>query len=76
MREKFKITYLWVDGVTPRQSDKLVYNRDDLASDGAHPSKAGRHKIANVMPEYSRMIPWQKHGSKGKRITLSFPNLG
>jgi hypothetical protein len=62
--------------VTPRQSDKLVYNRDDLAGDGAQPSQAGRQKVANVMLEYSRMIRWQKHGSKGKRITLSFPNLG
>ena len=42
--------YLWADGVTPRQADKLVYNREDLADDGTHPSQAGRLKVAKLMP--------------------------
>jgi hypothetical protein len=33
--------YFWADGVTPRKSDGLVYNRADLAGDGVHPSRAG-----------------------------------
>ncbi len=56
--------------MTPRQSDKLEYNRDDLAGDGAQPSQAGRQKVANVMLEYSRMTPWQNLGSKGKRAAI------
>jgi hypothetical protein len=30
--------YLWADGVTPRRSDKLVWERKDLGEDGVHPS--------------------------------------
>ncbi|MEI7854379.1 MAG: hypothetical protein WCJ06_11765 [Planctomycetota bacterium] len=56
--------------MTPRQSDKLVYNREDLAVDGTHPSQVRRHKVANVMLEYSRMTPWQNLGSKGKRAAI------
>jgi hypothetical protein len=52
--------YLWADGVTPRQSDKLVYNRDDLAGDGTHPSQAGRQKVANVMLEFFKNDPLAK----------------
>lgn len=49
--------YLWADGVTPRQADKLVYNREDLAGDGTHPSQAGRQKVANVMLEFFKNEP-------------------
>ncbi len=52
--------YLWADGVTPRQSDKLVYNREDLAADGTHPSQAGRQKVANVMLEFFKNDPLAK----------------
>jgi hypothetical protein len=52
--------YLWADGVTPRQSDKLVYNREDPMS----------------CLSFSRMIRWQNLGSKGKRAAILFPNLG
>lgn len=41
--------YLWADGTTPRQSDGLVYTREDLAADGTHPSEAGRTKVAKLM---------------------------
>jgi hypothetical protein len=37
--------YMWADGTTPR-SDKLIYNREDLAGDGTHPSELGRKKVA------------------------------
>ena len=52
--------YLWADGTTPRQSDKLVYNRDDLAQDGTHPSEAGREKVAKVMLEFYKTDPLAK----------------
>ncbi|HTN76847.1 MAG TPA: hypothetical protein VL096_16425, partial [Pirellulaceae bacterium] len=37
--------YLWADGITPRQADKLTYTREDLANDGTHPSQSGRLKV-------------------------------
>ena len=52
--------YLWADGVTPRQADKLVYTREDLASDGTHPSQAGRLKVAKVMLEFFKTDPLAK----------------
>ena len=52
--------YLWADGTTPRKSDKLVYNRDDLAGDGTHPSEAGREKVAKVMLEFYKTDPLAK----------------
>jgi hypothetical protein len=44
--------YLWADGVTPRKSDKLVWERKDLSEDGVHPSKSGRDKVANLLLEF------------------------
>ncbi len=41
--------YFWGDGTTPRQSDKLVWERKDLAGDGTHPSQSGREKVANML---------------------------
>ena len=44
--------YLWADGVTPRKSDKLVWERKDLGEDGVHPSKVGGQKVANLLLEF------------------------
>ena len=52
--------YLWADGVTPRKSDGLVYNREDLAGDGVHPSQAGREKVAKLMLEFYKSDPLAK----------------
>jgi hypothetical protein len=41
--------YLWADGVKPRQTDGLVWMRDDLGPDGTHPSFTGRQKVANML---------------------------
>lgn len=41
--------YLWADGIKPRQSDGLVWNREDLEADGTHPSVSGRRKVANLL---------------------------
>lgn len=46
--------YFWADGVTPRQADKLVWERGDLAGDGTHPSPSGRTKVANMLLEFFR----------------------
>jgi hypothetical protein len=44
--------YFWADGITPRQSDGLVWTRDDLGGDGTHPSPAGREKVAKMLLEF------------------------
>jgi hypothetical protein len=44
--------YLWADGVTPRKSDKLTWERSDLGQDGVHPSKAGGQKVANLLLDF------------------------
>jgi hypothetical protein len=41
--------YLWADGITPRQSDGLVWDRGDLGQDGVHPSPAGGEKVAKLL---------------------------
>ncbi len=41
--------YLWADGIKPRQSDGLVWLREDLGPDGTHPSTSGRQKVANML---------------------------
>ena len=44
--------YLWADGVTPRKSDQLVWERKDLGEDGVHPSQRGGQKVANLLLEF------------------------
>jgi hypothetical protein len=44
--------YLWADGVTPRKSDRLTWQREDLAQDGTHPSQSGRDKVARLLLEF------------------------
>ncbi|MBS0264321.1 MAG: hypothetical protein JSS02_20450 [Planctomycetes bacterium] len=47
-------TYLWGDGAEPRQSDGLVWNRDDFAADGTHPSEAGQRKVAELLLKFCK----------------------
>jgi hypothetical protein len=44
--------YLWADGITPRKSDKLVWERKDLSEDGVHPSPLGRQKVVNLLSDF------------------------
>ncbi len=44
--------YLWADGTTPRKSDGLVWERQDLAADGVHPSQSGRRKVAEQLLKF------------------------
>ncbi len=41
--------YLWGDGLSPRQSDGLVWKREDFGGDGIHPSNSGRRKVAELL---------------------------
>jgi Cu/Ag efflux protein CusF len=49
--------YLWADGVTARKSDGLVYERQDLAVDGTHPSERGRRKVADLILNFFKTDP-------------------
>jgi hypothetical protein len=44
--------YLWADGTNPRKSDGLVWERQDLAADGTHPSQSGRRKVAEMLLKF------------------------
>jgi hypothetical protein len=54
--------YLWTDGTKGRTADKLVWNKDDTAADGTHPSPSGRQKIAELLLTFfktdSTAKPW------------------
>lgn len=44
--------YFWGDGMKPRSSDGLVWEREDLAGDGTHPSDSGRLKVAKMLLKF------------------------
>jgi hypothetical protein len=52
--------YLWGDGVTPRKSDGLVWQREDLGGDGTHPSPSGREKVARLLLGFLKSDPCAK----------------
>jgi hypothetical protein len=52
--------YLWADGLTPRKSDGLVWERQDLAGDGTHPSPSGRQKVASMLLQFFKEDPLAK----------------
>ena len=41
--------YFWADGMTPRRSDGLIWERSDLVGDGTHPSNTGCQKVAEQL---------------------------
>ncbi|MCZ7557393.1 MAG: hypothetical protein M5R41_13415 [Bacteroidia bacterium] len=53
--------YLWASGPEPRQ-DGLVWLPVDVASDGTHPSDAGRRKVADLLLRFfstdETSVPW------------------
>jgi hypothetical protein len=51
--------YLWADGVRPRKSDKLVWERKDLGADGVHPSETGRQKVAKLLLAFFENVVMQ-----------------
>jgi hypothetical protein len=52
--------YLWADGITPRKSDGLVWERKDLSNDGVHPSPVGGEKVANMLLKFFKTDPMAK----------------
>jgi lysophospholipase L1-like esterase len=49
--------YFWADGLTPRKSDGLIWERSDLGPDGTHPSDAGRQKVARMLLTFFKSDP-------------------
>jgi hypothetical protein len=50
--------YLWGDGTSPRKTDALVWNRDDLGPDGTHPSaQGGQLKVARMLLKFFQTDP-------------------
>jgi hypothetical protein len=41
--------YLWGDGITPRKSDGLVWERKDFVDDGTHVSESGKQKVCGML---------------------------
>lgn len=62
--------YLWADGTTPRQSDGMVWLREDLSGDGTHPSTSGRQKVAQML------LAFFKTDANAKRWFLKQPTPG
>jgi hypothetical protein len=52
--------YLWADGLTPRKSDGLIYERKDLREDGTHPSDSGRQKVTDMLLKFFKTDPLAK----------------
>ena len=53
--------YLWADGTTPRKGDGLVWNRDDLARDGTHPSaESGMAKAGRLLLAFFQTDPFAR----------------
>lgn len=51
--------YLWADGTTPRKSDGLVWERQDLVErDGTHPSDSGKKKVADMLLKFFKTDPY------------------
>jgi len=50
--------YLWADGTQGRKADSLVWNREDLAGDGTHPTNAsGTKKVAELLLKFFQTHP-------------------
>jgi hypothetical protein len=52
--------YLWTDGTKGREQDKLVWNKEDTANDGTHPSATGQRKVAEQLLAFFKSDPTAK----------------
>jgi len=52
--------YLWSDGMTPRQSDGLIWQVSDFVQDGTHPSQSGQQKVGTMLLAFFKTSPFTK----------------
>ncbi|MCA8986413.1 MAG: hypothetical protein KDA78_02145 [Planctomycetaceae bacterium] len=52
--------YFWGDGMTPRKSDGLTWERSDFVNDGTHPSDSGRQKVAEQLLSFFKNDPYAR----------------
>jgi hypothetical protein len=52
--------YLWAEGTKGRKIDSLVWDRNDFAADGTHPSDSGRQKVAELLLQFFTTDPLGK----------------
>lgn len=52
--------YTWADGTKGRKIDALVWNCNDFAADGTHPSTSGRNKVAGLLDAHFRAGEYTK----------------
>ena len=57
--------YLWTDGLRGR-NDGLVWNCDDVADDGTHPSKTGVQKVVNLLTAFFKSDPTARRWFVGR----------
>jgi len=70
--------YLWADGVVPRKSDGLTWQRENLAADGTHPSQEdGTAKVAKMLLKFFQSDPFARtwYLSRDAQDGLSRPLL-
>ncbi len=51
---------LWADGIIPRKSDGLIWERKDLSGDGTHPSRSGKEKVVKLLLNFFKNDPLAK----------------
>jgi hypothetical protein len=52
--------YLWADGIRPRTSDGLAWERQDFIADGTHPSESGKAKVVKLLTDFFATDPHAK----------------
>ena len=55
--------YLWADGMTPRKSDGLVWQREGPGGRRHPPQRRGRQKVADMLLKFFKTDPWRRRGS-------------
>lgn len=51
--------YLWTDGLNPRQ-DGLIWEPEDVISDGVHPSERGIQKVGTLLLDFFKTSPFTR----------------
>lgn len=58
--------YLWAEGTKGRKTDKLIWQPQDFADDGVHPSDSGKRKVAQLLLDFFAKDPVASGWFSGK----------